>query len=1456
MTYDSEILADSPRYHFRFDGTGTLAVDQGTSSVTGVTELGTITKGNTGLSTVRAGDKTWNFSANTNALYGSISGGTLGKTFSIEALFKFAGGTAITRQLANFTNNGTDSQGYFQLSGGTNLDMSIYSGFYSHTLASPTGWNHIVYTSEASGGSNVIHKAYVNGTLVYTSSAFAQPGSNLIGPHFEFGEVSGTPRGWLGDITEFAVFPTTLSQARVTAHYDAATTVSIPGGYTATPMTASSTFPAPTLPNTSYVATAMTSTGLMVDPSVTVQRSVSYSTTAITASGSAPNATATGYAHVKKTASAAYKTRSFNSASGGQQWYDGTTGIADYARLSDDDPNLATNTIPVNKLSTVLPSVPGNATNVVAKIGITNLGTTGNYSIRFVSVDTDFSTANGNATPSLPANGAVSISAVTKSITGSFAAPTYWDITSIYNAIAAGTAYGYIAYVDDADPNDAYVVTPRAYAIGLSNFTVEYDVPTSTGSITVTPLTASGSMPTPTVLGTTGTSYAATPMVASNALMVDPNVDATDTVSYSATPMTAIATMPEATTPDRNVTAVPMEGSALMPNGVPTGGTGNSTNATPMTASGLMNEASASNITTANYTANAMLANALMRANTEAANPRNHPYYLAVKSQIDSDDIWIPFFDKSGTKVTEEVSVLFDLGTFARNGATYNGGMALDQNGPAERQAANFDGIDDYMIIGQTNDSDGQGTYSVELVFRTSRANQILTSGRDTSPLGSIERVTSIQMRDGKISLVIPPRFGPVGQPIAEQEILRGFKNVDDGQWHHVVISTWWYDVNTDVDYNHSEARGQLAIWIDGKLDRRNSSVNTNYVMARPDIVGKGVNEIGNYFQGDMSMLVGRRGYGIPKYLIEQNYYVALAINPIRTGPITAIASMPNAKGKGNAIRVLYLNHINTFYPTQGYNIDRVIYWKDTLNGNFMGRIVEERATWTNPNNPGGYRNPVTDERRLIDLRTDVDVTDFDMIYIPRGANDLADYLSGALNITKSRALQAIDTFYDSVRWAVAEKGLSMYITDPDVAKEIGFINNYVGHDINFEVDNSIEARKFRPGQGQLGSNYTNQYDYWGWKDNPWPTGNPYQYNDTHMLTGERIVATEPGLTDFAGYTLSEAFSYVGPDPFSRNASHFGFRYDANPNGLTLNKELLFQTRNYIDPTPAEIASQTYSVPPANVVVGTIIAKEITNDWVREGRPANPYADYATTIIIKEGDSINGVENTGRVFMSFNSSWTSPDLIQMGLVNQLEEPEKQAWQISSFRSGGNYIVINDQGRVVEVTPPAGQPSPGEAEVPPKKAGAIYVWQPDQIATTPVDNGDMGYRGYRWLVIDKLPISDDDAVISAPIMTANAQMVTPTSSRTQTINITTGPMLGNGKMVDRDNGVEKEVEFHVYPATASASMPNYVILIRVEPMAANAVMVTNFDQAFDRGAAVDVVFARTDNKQITVYLRSE
>jgi hypothetical protein len=713
-------------------------------------------------------------------------------------------------------------------------------------------------------------------------------------------------------------------------------------------------------------------------------------------------------------------------------------------------------------------------------------------------------------------------------------------------------------------------------------------------------------------------------------------------------------------------------------------------------------------------------------------------------------------------------------------------------------------------------------------------------------------------MRDGKISLVRPPRFGPLGQPISEEELLRGYKDVADGEWHHVVISTWWYGLE-NKDYEHSEALGQFAIWIDGKLDRRNSSVNTNYVMARPDVIGKGINELGNYFQGDISMLVARRGYGIPKYLIEQNYYEALEINPIRVGQLTATAAMPNAKGKGNSVRVLYLNHINTFYSGIGYNLDRTIYWRDTLNGNFMGRIVEERLTWSSPNNPGGYRDPVTDERRLMDLRTDIDVTDFDMIYIPTGLNEHIDYLSSALGVSKSKVARYIDNFYASVKHAVAVKGLSLYITDPDVAKEIGFIDNYIGHDENFEMDWSLEARKFRPSQGQLGSPYTMQYDYWGWKNNPWGSGNPYQYNDTHMLTGERIVATEAGLTDTPGYTLAEVFNFVGPDPFARNAIEYGFRYDPNPNGLKLNQELLFQTRNYINPDGVDLQKDTYSVPSQSVKVGTIIAKEVANDWVREGRPANPYADNATTIIIKEGDSIDGIENTGRVFMSFNNSWTAPQKIAMGLVNDLEPVEKKKWQIASYRAGGTYLVINDQGGVVEVTPNVpgqGQQNPGEVDTPPRRGTAIYIFQPDPLVTTPVDNGDMGYRGFRWLTIDRQPVSDDDAVINATALTAEAVMVTPTTERSQNISIPVEPMLSSGKIVDRAGGDTRDVEVHVFPATASATMTNYQTVIKVEPMTAQADMVSNFDQAFDRGEIVDLVFSRTSNKEIIVYVRSD
>jgi hypothetical protein len=245
MSWDVEVAADAPRMWFKLDNSSGTATNYGSVVSPTVTEGAGLTKGASGNSLIRSGDAAYDFTG-TSTSYVQLqdTGGTgqdFAKTWSFECIFKCNGAPggnwpslADLRDNSNVhrTSIGVNSSNFIFVD--SQFHGTIYSGA---ALTSPSSvWQHLVVTQEASGGSNVITKIYVNGALSSTSSASAYSATNPVGRRFMIG--NNTTVGAYGPITEWAVYPTTLSAARIAIHYTAALVTPL----TVNTVTADSTF--------------------------------------------------------------------------------------------------------------------------------------------------------------------------------------------------------------------------------------------------------------------------------------------------------------------------------------------------------------------------------------------------------------------------------------------------------------------------------------------------------------------------------------------------------------------------------------------------------------------------------------------------------------------------------------------------------------------------------------------------------------------------------------------------------------------------------------------------------------------------------------------------------------------------------------------------------------------------------------------------------------------------------------------------------------------------------------------------------------------------------------------------------------------------------------------------------------------------------------------------------------
>lgn len=1023
-----------------------------------------------------------------------------------------------------------------------------------------------------------------------------------------------------------------------------------------------------------------------------------------------------------------------------------------------------------------------------------------------------------------------------------------------YSGVTVGTGSGSNTYsFGSTTGNPIYIAQPAWYATELTSTRVTaHKNAMSSVSYTATAATASGLVVMPTVTAVKTVNYAVTPMTASStlpapivgtgwtvgttpatgsSLMVAPVVTTTSSVTFAVTPMLGSALINPAIFPNFNYNVTAMTASASLPDPVVVIGTRAVVVVPPMLAS----------------------AGAVQPVGLK------DPYRLLLEGQTDSDDIYYRFAETSGNRAINETFKRYNPDSLGIQG-TYYGGPQLGLLGaPGGLPYVHFDGVNDYLQTELLGGGTGTPTGSLEILFRTTKDNQAVFYGtEDTGGTSNVGYGDAVEIRNGRIYI---RRYTTSAFGSQWIDIGGGFGVVNDGQWHHVVITNWWYTATGSASWEDRNDYTQgstdsLSIYIDGKLDRRYDRSqmpgNTAARLAIPDIVGRPVDSRVTWFEGDIATLVGRRGYSIPKYWIEQNSYAALDITPIVATPMRGNASIPNVKARGNSIRVLYLD----FLPIANHG--------GTIVEN--GRITDQVNAISDPNNAAGWRDPITAERTLINLSNPehIRIENYDLIYL---ADNLSvQSIKGQLETSTQKAQSLIDAFFANVKQAVVTQGVSWFIKQPEHAKRAGLIKNYVVEQTVYETK-GIEFDFWRPFANQLGSGLLDEYDYWAWFNDPWrnrinnvynnTSRNPYWYVDTHNAYKQRVVALEAGLTDTLGWTLAEQIQLHYPDPFTRGGADSALRYDENISGIRLGQEIIPPLQRQPNGGPPTIAgSHLIGVADTDINVGTVIARGAANDYINETITNNPYADLATVIIVKEGDLVDGVATTGRIFMGFVDDYNETALFPAGIPNANETELQKQWQTATFRGGGGYTTINVDNGTVQGTTPSNPniPLPTDSQIP-RPASSFYMWNPADQPYRLVPNGAFGRRGYVWLTANKLLPALGDKIIKVSAMTAEVRIPAPANTTQANIAFKVAPMVAAAKLQQNRNFARVDVEQLVPPMLANALMAGLLKQILVEPMLATAKFPGSFGTEPTINDRINLTFDRV-NATIILYLRSD
>lgn len=352
-------------------------------------------------------------------------------------------------------------------------------------------------------------------------------------------------------------------------------------------------------------------------------------------------------------------------------------------------------------------------------------------------------------------------------------------------------------------------------------------------------------------------------------------------------------------------------------------------------------------------------------------------------------------------------------------------------------------------------------------------------------------------------------------------------------------------------------------------------------------------------------------------------------------------------------------------YVTDGYN--KNTYWQmiSTITS------LNDSQEWikilgldiTNINQLPILKSMWSDEfgnERFIDLTTDIDINIYDSIVFmnyPENTNEISQYLSqyDDLEINK-----IYNDFIESIK-IVVSNGARLYVSSPKLAEDLGIVKKY--STVSQELENS-DARSA--------------------EINPFQFDEPAErYFDTHRNNVYHLTTEVTGLTDKETWILTDFINYLPEKAYDYDEYHAKYSYrqfglqEGNEfmipslalRKIQENKNIPGYRKNYRG------TDSILAVAPEDVLCGTVITK-LSNTYY-DGNEVinNQYDDYATTIIVHDGQLLGNYPINGKIFINcVEDGYTmsreeyNKAIIQIIPENELNESsETRLWQYSTSR---------------------------------------------------------------------------------------------------------------------------------------------------------------------------------------------
>lgn len=299
-------------------------------------------------------------------------------------------------------------------------------------------------------------------------------------------------------------------------------------------------------------------------------------------------------------------------------------------------------------------------------------------------------------------------------------------------------------------------------------------------------------------------------------------------------------------------------------------------------------------------------------------------------------------------------------------------------------------------------------------------------------------------------------------------------------------------------------------------------------------------------------------------------------------------------------------------------------------------------------------------EPRFIDLEQDININDYELIVFMNYPENNEEIKESFIGYDDFEIKIKYDNFIKSLK-TVCANGANLYISNPKLAQDLGIVKKFTEISQELETSDSMSASL-----------------------SPFELNEPKErYFDTHRNNKYNVVTTVPGLTNKETYLLTDFINYVPETEYDYDQYHAKYSY--RQFGLQEGNEFIIPGTTLIQITenenlPGFKANQLGTKPlmvvaPSDVLAGTVVTQLANNYYQNDVLINNPYDDYASTIIVHNGQLLGGTPINGKIFVNciedgytFSREEYNKAVIQIIPQNEISEnTATRAWQYSTTR---------------------------------------------------------------------------------------------------------------------------------------------------------------------------------------------